>query len=75
MDIVPRSQVQLSIFDKVDRNKQTKLMATMDGINKQLGRDKVRYAVAGYGRKWKLRQEQLSPCYTTNIHEILKVKI
>jgi DNA polymerase V len=74
-DIVPQEQVQLSMFDNVDRGKQSKLMAAMDGINKQLGRDKVRYAAAGYGRKWKLRQEQLSPCYTTNIHEILKVRI
>jgi hypothetical protein len=32
-------------------------MDVMDGINKTMGRDKVRFAVVGYGRKWRLRQK------------------
>ena len=40
-----------------------------------MGRDKLRIATQGFDRKWKMKQEQLSPCYTTRIDEILKVKV
>jgi DNA polymerase V len=74
-EIVPADQIQQSLFDQVqDREKNRKLSAAMDAINGAMGRDKVRFAAAGFGRQWKLRQEKKSPCYTTNINEILTVK-
>jgi DNA polymerase V len=73
-EIVPETQIQQSIFDtRQDRSKYNKLMDTMDLINKKMGRDKVRVAAAGFGRKWRLKQERKSVCYTTNINEILTV--
>jgi DNA polymerase V len=35
----------------------------------------VRMAAQGFDRKWKLRQEKLSPCYTTRWSELLTVKV
>jgi DNA polymerase V len=73
--IVPDSQVQLGLFDSVDRSRRADLMQSIDEINSKLGRDKVRLAVQGFDRKWRLRQERLSPCYTTRFSDFLTVRI
>jgi DNA polymerase V len=75
MGIVPQNEVQSALFDDVDHPKQNKIMAAMDRINRIMGRDKVRLAAQGFDRKWKLRQEKLSPCYTTRWNELLTVKV
>jgi DNA polymerase V len=72
-DIVPQQQQQLSLFDTLNRKKHQSIMTTLDNINDKLGKDKVRLAVQGSGRQWKMKQEQLSPCYSTRIDEALKV--
>ena len=74
-DIVPSSQVQLGLFDGVNRTKRTAIMQSVDSINTRLGRDKVRIAVQGFDRKWRLRQERLSPCYTTRFTDFLTVRV
>jgi len=74
-NIVPVEQVQLGLFDSVDRTKRGILMKSVDSINDKMGRDKVRLAVQGFDRKWRLRQERLSPCYTTRFSEILTVVV
>ncbi|PCJ81040.1 MAG: SOS mutagenesis and repair protein UmuC [Bacteroidetes bacterium] len=74
-NIVPAEQVQLGLFDSVDRTKRGVLMKSVDYINDKMGRDKVRLAVQGFDRKWRLRQERLSPCYTTRFSEILTVRV
>ena len=72
--IVAQSQVQLSFFDDiVDIAKRHNLMQAIDAINDSYGRMKVRFAVNGFERKWKLQQERLSPCYTTRMNELLRV--
>ena len=68
------AQVQGNIFDKTDRKKQRELLQTIDKLNREFGRDKVKLAVQGDGIKWKLRQEKLSKRYTTNWNEIIEVK-
>lgn len=75
MEIVPETQIQHSLFDTVNREKQNNLMKVFDGINLGMGKNTVKFAVQGNGKKWKLKQERLSPCYTTRMAEILKVKI
>ena len=50
-------------------------MRSVDKINIIMGRNKVRLASQGYEKKWELRQEQLSPCYTTQIKDILTIQI
>ena len=74
-EVVPQEQVQLSLFDSVNRTKRNQLMRALDQINARIGRDKVRLAVQGFDRKWRLKQERLSPCYTTRFADILTVKI
>jgi DNA polymerase V len=74
MDIVPQGQLQLGLFDTRDRARDQRLMKALDGTNHAFGRDLVRYGTQGYGKKWKLRAAKLSPCYTTRIDHIMKVK-
>lgn len=64
--------VQPDLFDTVDRSKQERLMKALDKINGENG-NLVRLAVQGNGREWKLKQEQLSGHFTTNINEILTI--
>ena len=72
---IPESQVQLSLFDNLDRDKRKEINSVVDTINNKMGRNKVKLAVQGSGRKWKLRQERRSPCYTTRFSDILEVRI
>jgi DNA polymerase V len=66
--------IQGNIFDNKDRKKHRELLQTIDKLNSDFGRDKVKLAVQGDGKKWKLRQEKLSKRYTTNWNEIIIVK-
>jgi DNA polymerase V len=74
-DIVPQEQQQLSLFDSLDRKKHQKIMTSLDLINKKMGKDKVRLAVQGHQKRWRLKQERLSPCYSTRITDALVIKI
>lgn len=68
------TQVQWNVFDKTDRVKHRDLSLAIDKLNREFGRDMVKLAVQGDGKKWKLRQEKLSKRYTTNWKEIIEVK-
>ena len=74
-DIVPDSSKQLSLFNNKDPFKTRDVMYAIDYINEKMGRNKVRLAVQGFDRKWRLKQEKLSPCYTTRFKDVLQVKI
>ena len=73
MEIGPENRIQGSLFDHVDREKQADLMRVLDSVNTKYGRDTLKVAAQGLGGKWKLRQERLSPCYTTRWSDIIKV--
>ena len=75
LGLIPENQIQTSMFDAKDRKKEKDLLSTMDKLNKAMGKDSVRMASQGFKRRYKLRAERLSQRYTTNINEILKVKI
>lgn len=70
--IVPQDQVQQDIFHS---EKKDGLMQLVDKLNAQLGREKVKLAAQGFGRSWKLRQEKLSPCYTTRLGDVICINM
>ena len=74
MDLVPETVVQASCFDLADRKKNRLVMETIDKINGSLGKEIVRTAVQGFGRSYRLKAEYLSPCYTTRMSDILKIR-
>ena len=73
--IIPTCEVQSNLFDSLDRLKSQKIMETIDSINNKNGRDSIRYASQGYYKKLKLKQESLSPCYTTRWSDLLIINI
>ena len=73
MDIVPTSEIQLSIFANSDP-KHEKLMQAIDATNKKLGQQKIKLASQSLDKTWKMKQEKLSPNYTTQLNEIINVK-
>ena len=64
---------QGDLFDISNKEKQQNLMKMLDKLNNKLGNDKIRLASQGFGKKWKLRQEKLSPCYTTRLADIISI--
>lgn len=64
---------QLGLFDSINRKKQELLMQTIDRINGEHGH-RIKLAIQGTGNDWKLKQEQLSGHYTTDINEIINIK-
>jgi len=71
--LVPTNNHQLNIFTH-ENPKHKPLMYVMDNLNTKFGDYKIKLASQDLKRTWKMRQEHLSPKYTTDINEILKVK-
>lgn len=74
MDITSDNAIQQNMFDTIDREKHTKLMEVVDRLNNGYSRNNIMLAVQGGSRKWKLKQEMLSPSYTTKLSDIIRVK-
>ncbi|HEY0355898.1 MAG TPA: DUF4113 domain-containing protein, partial [Flavisolibacter sp.] len=74
MDLVPEKLIQASIFDSVPREKEKKLMSSLDEVNRHFSKDMVRFATQDYEHKWKLKQDHLSSHYTTRFNELPKAK-
>lgn len=72
--IIPRSQVQLSLFETVDRDKHHRLMQVVDAVNKQAGYRAIHTAAEAGRAEWKAQSNHLSPCYTTSFSDIMIVK-
>lgn len=70
MNLTPAAQEQQRLFSVVNRNHMP-LMQAVDEINRKHGRMRVRLAAQTHGNIWKMRQMQLSPCYTTRLRDII----
>mgnify|MGYP002764199397 FL=1 len=72
--ISPAYPRQQDLFDPIDRSKQKALMEAIDAINRKNGHGTIRQAVQGNGCRFDLKREYMSKRFTTDIHDILKVK-
>lgn len=73
MEITPNEKVQLSLFNSSNPKHQP-LMAVIDKLNRSFGVNKIKFATQSLGRQWKMKQEKLSPCYTTKWSDVLEIK-
>ena len=71
--LVPNDNFQLNLFSH-ENPKHKPLMSAIDGLNKKYKADKIKLGNQDLKRTWKMRQERLSPKFTTNINEFLVVK-
>jgi DNA polymerase V len=72
--IVPKSSLQISLFDNVNREKNQKLSDVMDKLNLEYGTGTIFYASSGTKKNWSMKRELKSPQYTTRWDEIPNVK-
>ena len=73
MDIVPENPNQLGLFEN-QNEAHKQVMTTMDKLNLSLGGNKIKLGVQDLERTWKMKQERLSPKYTTKLTDIITVK-
>lgn len=66
-------RVQMNLFDTVNRKKQAKFMRVVDHMNRGFTDNRLTLAVQSGRRKWKLKQECLSPCYSTRMTDIINI--
>jgi DNA polymerase V len=71
-DFTPENNLQKTLFE--NRNERhVPLMLAIDKLNGTYGQQKIRLASQDLNRIWKMKQERLSPRYTTNIGEIISI--
>jgi DNA polymerase V len=73
-DLLPTNIIQTTLFDVKDERHNT-IMKVMDTLNNTYGQQKLRLASQGTGMVWKMKQERLSPRYTTHIDEIITINV
>ena len=71
-DITPAENYQIDLFNN-ENPKHKPLMQTMDYLTDKYGYPVTQIASRGK-KRWKLRQQKLSPKYTTNFKDIITVK-
>jgi DNA polymerase V len=74
MGLTPNNETQLSLFNTSNPKHQT-LMSVIDKMNKSYGLNKIKFATQSLDRQWKMKQEKLSPSFTTKIKEIISIQL
>ena len=57
-----------------DREISDSMMEVMDKINNRYGSATLKIASEGIEKIWKMKRENVSPCYTTRFNELVEVK-
>ena len=76
MNLSPAAKEQQVLFDERPRERDERLQKAIDNINRQYGKPAVKIGtqILATDAKPLTKKEKLSPCYTTNIREIMNVK-
>jgi DNA polymerase V len=72
-DLTPAGMPQLDMFNNSDQ-RHAAIMQVMDKMNQLYGQQKIRLGSQDSKRIWKMRQERLSPKYTTKLSDIIVIK-
>ena len=71
--IIPQDQKQFHLFEE-ENPKHQKIMKVMDDFHRKTGERKIRLGNQDLQRTWKMKQDHLSPKFTTDIKDIFIVK-
>jgi len=74
-DITSVSDVQLNLFEDDDSEKKVKLNKAVDFLNSKFGKGSLNYAIQGTNSDWKMKRENLSKSFTTNINDIPTINL
>jgi DNA polymerase V len=72
-ELTPDTVQQGDFLDTRDTARSKQLMATLDAINRRMGRDAVFYAAAGVKRDWAMAATMKSRHFTTDWQQLLQV--
>lgn len=72
-EISSDNAIQQNLFEHHDDEKLNAVSQVTDFLNARYGDKTIKLAVQGSSREWKLKQEKLSPGYTTRWGDILSV--
>ena len=71
-DLVPAESTRHDLFDDRDRQRESRLMKAIDGINSEYGARTIHFGdLGGMKPQWAMRTAFCSPRYTTRWEEIL----
>ena len=74
--IVSENNYMHDLFDPRDREKQKRISQTIDLINQKNGTNCIKLAAQGVGKAdWNLRRDFLSKCPSTNMGDIIEIRI
>lgn len=71
-NLTPEKDMQLQFFEN-SNPKHIPLMQVMDELNNMIGQQKVKLASQDLKHTWKMKQERLSPNYTTKLSDIITI--
>lgn len=73
-DFTPEQVTQTTLFSQKNK-RHIPLMEAIDGLNLRFGQQKIRLASQDPKRVWKMKQNRLSPHYTTDLDDIIRIKV
>ena len=76
-ELTPEGVLQNTIFGEgLSERRRDKLMAAMDAINGRFGKGAVTFSstLSAAGENWRLKASHRSPCYTTDVRGLVRVK-
>ena len=71
--IVPEDAYQMTLFT-YENPKHQALMKRIDYLHKRFGPHKIKIANQDLNRTYKMRQAHLSPRYTTDVRDVIRVR-
>ncbi|WP_053856919.1 Y-family DNA polymerase [Halomonas sp. A3H3] len=79
LDLSPKANRQLTLTEtpqtEAEAKRSERLMATVDQLNRKLGRGTIQLGLPRVGNAWALRSEHRTPRYTTRWNELVNVKL
>jgi DNA polymerase V len=79
LDLSPKANRQLTLTEtpqtEGEAKRSERLMATVDQLNRELGRGTIQLGLPRAGNAWALRSEHRTPRYTTRWNELVNVKL
>ncbi|MBX2985318.1 MAG: Y-family DNA polymerase [Bacteroidia bacterium] len=73
-DFSQADSLQQTLFENRDK-RHIPLMQAIDKLNLLFGQQKIRLASQDTKRVWKMKQQKLSPRYTTNLNDIITINL
>ena len=70
----PATITQINLFENSDERHKI-VMSTMDKLNTIYGMQKIKLASQDLRKVWKMKQEKLSPNYTTKLSDIITIYV